>query len=237
MVRRKGEVQLKEKLILPSGRTLSDVVTGVTVQDRTTERSDAVFMAARLREMYEQLEAAQAKLSRQILEDYLELTAMQSQRDHQQDLAVSCADELIKAGRELALLKEIEPVGKILKWINSTTALVAGQGLERLAEGDKLYAHHPISADHSEDALHMVELTQAQIDVMGRPSFACSNIARYLIKKGIYKAPEKIRAESEQAIAIHFLLPFLEKYGEDWSKEADKFLEYLAAPQSEVKPS
>lgn len=33
---------------------MSDVVTGVTVNDRTTERSDAVFMANLLRELYQQ---------------------------------------------------------------------------------------------------------------------------------------------------------------------------------------
>ncbi len=45
---------MNKNLILPSGRTLSDVVTGVTAQDRTTERSDAVFMARLLQEMYAQ---------------------------------------------------------------------------------------------------------------------------------------------------------------------------------------
>lgn len=102
-------------------------------------------------------------------------------------------------------------------------------------------SHEPVPEfpmqDDSGD--HQKELTKAQIDVLGRPNFACSNIARYLIKKGVYKAPEKLRAESEQAIAIDFLIGFLKKYGDDWSKEADKYLASLndSQSQSEVKPS
>lgn len=65
---------MNKNLILPSGRTLSDVVTGVTVNDRTTERSDAVFMAKLLREAQEQGEEYKPRSAQEIVDQTLEVS-------------------------------------------------------------------------------------------------------------------------------------------------------------------
>lgn len=75
----------------------------------------------------------------------------------------------------------------------------------------------------------MIELSQDQIDVYGRPNFACMKLSALLIAAGVYKRPEKVRAESEQAITIHFLAGMLEKHGENWREETDKFIDECIA--------
>lgn len=75
----------------------------------------------------------------------------------------------------------------------------------------------------------MIELTQNQIDVFGRPNFTCIKLSALLVAAGVYKKPEKVRAESEQAITIHFLSGMLEKHGEKWREETDKFIDECIA--------
>ena len=63
-----------------------------------------------------------------------------------------------------------------------------------------------------------IELTKSQVDVLGRPNFACHDMARLLIAKGVYKdGPRK--AEFEQAVCIHWMHSLLEKHGENWNEK------------------
>jgi hypothetical protein len=66
--------------------------------------------------------------------------------------------------------------------------------------------------------------------ILGRPNFACADIARLLRKTG--QKVEK-RAEDEQAVAIHLMLSMYMKHGADWRTHGDAELAAIAK-QSEV---
>ena len=57
--------------------------------------------------------------------------------------------------------------------------------------------------------------------ILGRPNFACGQIAETLRRKGI---DCKRKAEEEQALTIHTMLSFYERYGDEWNGEFAKFL-------------
>lgn len=67
------------------------------------------------------------------------------------------------------------------------------------------------------------ELNKELISILGRPNFACARIASTLRSKG-FKCPEK--AEEEQALVIHTLLTFYDRYGDGWQIE---FANYLSS--------
>lgn len=68
----------------------------------------------------------------------------------------------------------------------------------------------------------MIELSDDQIRILGRPNFTCREIAHRLGEFGLYKVSK--RSESEQAVAIHFLLDQYDKHGDSWLEEANKTL-------------
>ena len=47
----------------------------------------------------------------------------------------------------------------------------------------------------------MIKLSNDQIDILGRPNFACAKIAKHLIAAGVYENKAK-KAEYEQAVFI-----------------------------------
>jgi len=74
--------------------------------------------------------------------------------------------------------------------------------------------------------LTSIQLTKDQVSVLGRPNFACANMAKVLIAGGLYaEGPPK--AEYEQAVFIHWASNLLDKHGENWGKEGDKILKEL----------
>jgi len=71
----------------------------------------------------------------------------------------------------------------------------------------------------------MVELTDVQVSIFGRPNFACARTAKVLIAAGEYKDGGK-KAEYEQAVFIHWASTLLEKHGKDeWAGVASKILD------------
>jgi hypothetical protein len=61
----------------------------------------------------------------------------------------------------------------------------------------------------------MVELTKNEIDILGRPNFACARMAQILIASGEYANGVK-KAEYEQAVYIHWALNLLKEHGDNW---------------------
>lgn len=68
-----------------------------------------------------------------------------------------------------------------------------------------------------------IELSKDQVDILGRPNFACVQITNLLIKNGVYAAGPR-KAEYEQAVCIHWMLQLMEAHGDNWKSEADKLL-------------
>lgn len=81
----------------------------------------------------------------------------------------------------------------------------------------------------------MITLTENQINILGRPNFACARIAQLLIKAGLYEG--KTKAEHEQAIFIHWASNLLDKHGDDWGSEAAKILQELIKDISKLEAS
>ena len=69
------------------------------------------------------------------------------------------------------------------------------------------------------------EMSDAIRDVLGRPNFACIQIADLLRASGV-EIPSK--AEAEQAAVIHFLLKFVLRHGDAWADTAARELESIA---------
>ena len=59
--------------------------------------------------------------------------------------------------------------------------------------------------------------------ILGRPCFAVARIA-WILRDSGYKEI-RTKAEDEQALAIFFMLEMYEKYGENWRKEAEHYIE------------
>jgi hypothetical protein len=61
--------------------------------------------------------------------------------------------------------------------------------------------------------------------ILGRPNFQVANIAKVLIRQGLYQESLEHKAEAEQSMAIHFMLIHYFKYGSKWKDEMEKTLE------------
>ncbi len=72
----------------------------------------------------------------------------------------------------------------------------------------------------------MIKLSDNEIQILGRPNFACAQVAKFLISRGIYEDKAK-KAEYEQAVYIHWAMNLLEEFGDDWSVEGDKIIKKL----------
>lgn len=72
----------------------------------------------------------------------------------------------------------------------------------------------------------MIKLTKNQIDILGRPNFACAQVAKLLIAFKLYEDKES-KAEYEQAVYIHWASDLLEKHGDDWKAEGNKIIKEL----------
>ena len=65
------------------------------------------------------------------------------------------------------------------------------------------------------------ELTPDLIEILGRPNFACGEIA-HAMRAGGQDIPRK--AEGEQAAVIHWMLGFYLEHGPDWRMAAGNAL-------------
>jgi hypothetical protein len=77
----------------------------------------------------------------------------------------------------------------------------------------------------------MIELSNNQISILGKPNFACAPIAKLLIKHSIYEDKEN-KAEYEQAVFIHWASDLLEKFGDGWVDEAKRIIDKLLEAES-----
>ena len=72
----------------------------------------------------------------------------------------------------------------------------------------------------------MIKLSVDEIEILGRPNFACARVAKLLIEHAVYeKGSEK--SEYEQAVFIHWASGLLKMHGSNWKKEADEILTNL----------
>jgi hypothetical protein len=69
----------------------------------------------------------------------------------------------------------------------------------------------------------MLKLSKEEIDIFGRPNFACAQIAKILIECGHYEDKAKT-AEYEQAVFIHWATGLLKKHGPHWKSQANEIL-------------
>lgn len=58
-------------------------------------------------------------------------------------------------------------------------------------------------------------------DILGRPNFACGNIANLLRKTG---QEIKNKAEDEQAAVIYWMLSMYLEHGKEWKQEGEAYL-------------
>jgi len=72
-----------------------------------------------------------------------------------------------------------------------------------------------------------IKLTEHQIEIFGKPNFACAPIAKLLIAEGLYE--DKVsKVEYEQAVFIHWASGLLAEHGDKWSVVAGTILkDYL----------
>ena len=72
----------------------------------------------------------------------------------------------------------------------------------------------------------MKMLSDDEIEILGRPNFACASVAKLLISAGLYEDKAK-KAEYEQAVFIHWASNLLREHGDNWKKEAARILDEL----------
>jgi hypothetical protein len=72
--------------------------------------------------------------------------------------------------------------------------------------------------------------------ILGRPCFACANFSARLVALGLYERPgEGMRAETEQAIFIHWALGLFLRYGSEWLDKGNELLNYTEAEREVIK--
>lgn len=80
------------------------------------------------------------------------------------------------------------------------------------------------------------QLTDEMQEILGRPCFACANIAWRLHELGLYKVERK--AEAEQAAAIHWMLSLYLTHGSEWRSIGEQILRASKPENSGInKPS
>ena len=77
----------------------------------------------------------------------------------------------------------------------------------------------------------MFEFTEDVQWILGRPNYACHDIAKILRISGI---EIDTKAEAEQARVIYWMLEMQEKHGDDWREEANKELETILKPHDQA---
>ena len=75
----------------------------------------------------------------------------------------------------------------------------------------------------------MIKLTDDDVEILGRPNFGCSSIARLLTKGGVYEDRGQ-KSEYEQAVCIHWLRNLQDIFGDNWRTQAAHEIERLNMP-------
>ena len=78
-------VIVENGLFVPSGRTINEIIDGVTVSDRKTERKDLIFLAQRIKQLIP---------SREILREIIDKTWMEATESSNVP-STSLADKII----------------------------------------------------------------------------------------------------------------------------------------------
>jgi len=73
----------------------------------------------------------------------------------------------------------------------------------------------------------MITLTETQIDILGKPNFACARWAKILIAAKVYEDKAK-KAEYEQAVFIHWASALHDIHGDNWMEEGNKIMRGIA---------
>ena len=68
-----------------------------------------------------------------------------------------------------------------------------------------------------------VRLTDSQIEILGKPNFACARVAKLLIAGRLYENKVK-KAEYEQAVFIHWASDLMETHGDNWKGVGENIL-------------
>lgn len=66
-----------------------------------------------------------------------------------------------------------------------------------------------------------IVLTDDELQIFGRPNFACARVAQVLILGGLYEDKEA-KAEYEQAVYIHWASSLLKEHGGKWKEVGNK---------------
>ncbi len=72
----------------------------------------------------------------------------------------------------------------------------------------------------------MIQLSESEIAILGRPNFACAGIAKVLIDHGVYEKGAA-KAEYEQAVYIHWASNLLKEHGENWKLHGNNIIRDL----------
>lgn len=72
----------------------------------------------------------------------------------------------------------------------------------------------------------MIKLSTNEIEILGRPNFACAPVAKLLIASGLYEDKES-KAEYEQAVYIHWASNLFAKLGDNWKEAGNDQLQDL----------
>lgn len=72
----------------------------------------------------------------------------------------------------------------------------------------------------------MIKLSTDEIEILGRPNFACAQVAKLLIASGLYEDKGR-KVEYEQAVYIHWASDLIVEHGNDWKRQAGKILSNL----------
>lgn len=80
-------------------------------------------------------------------------------------------------------------------------------------------AHHGTSMLEARPQLP--DLNDDLVEILGRPNFACIQIAKVLRASGV---EIKSKAEHEQATVLHYMLAFYLQHGADWWTKASEDL-------------
>ena len=73
----------------------------------------------------------------------------------------------------------------------------------------------------------MIKLTENQIDILGKPNFACARWAKLLIAGKVYEDKAK-KAEYEQAVFIHWASALYDLHGDNWMEAGNKIMRGVA---------
>ena len=80
-----------------------------------------------------------------------------------------------------------------------------------------------------------ITLNADQVEILGKPNFACADLAKLLFESGTYKK-DSHKAEYNQAVVIHWLNSIYEEFGSGWRKEVSGRVQIMIDAVSSPTP-